>query len=74
MILDGALGCAGDEDEPPRPGSQGLFDGVLNEWLIDDRQHLLGTCLGRRKKARAAPGHRENSRTNSRLQNHSSAP
>jgi len=64
VILNGALGCAGDEYQAPRTGGQGLLDGVLDERLVDDGQHLLGTRLGRRQKPRAAPGHGKHRGTN----------
>ena len=60
MIFNGALGSAGDEYQALRAGSQRLLDGILDEWLIDHRQHFLGTGFGGRQESRAATGHREN--------------
>src|ERR1700683_3250396 len=59
MILDGALGRAGDEHQPPGTGGQRLIDRVLDQRLVDDRQHFLWTGLGRRQEACAASGYRE---------------
>src|ERR1700683_3798416 len=59
MILDGALGRAGDEHQPPGTGGQRLIDRVLDQRLVDDRQHFLRTGLGRRQEACAASGYRE---------------
>ena len=59
VVLDRALGVAGDEDELFGAGGQRLFGRVLDQRLVDDRQHLLRACLRRRQEARAAPGHRK---------------
>ena len=59
MILDRALAAAGDEDELLDAGRLGLLHRVLDERPVDDRQHLLGQGLGRRKKTGAEPGDRE---------------
>ena len=37
MILDGALGAAGDEHQRVGAGGQRLVDRILNERLVDDR-------------------------------------
>ena len=39
------------------PGLDGLLRGVLDERLVDDRQHLLRIGLRRRQEARAETGH-----------------
>ena len=57
VILDRALGGAGDEHQAPGAGHQCFLDRVLDQRLVDHRQHFLGAGLGGRKKARAAPGH-----------------
>src|SRR6187401_3620268 len=46
MIFDGALGRAGDEDQTARARGQCLFHRILNEWFVDDGQHLFGAGLG----------------------------
>jgi hypothetical protein len=53
MVLDGRLAAAGDEDELLDAGCLRLFDGVLDQRLVDDRQHLLGHRLGGGEKAGA---------------------
>ena len=59
VILDGALGSAGDEHQALRAGGQRLLDRVLDQRLVDHRQHLLRAGLGGRQEARTAPGDRE---------------
>jgi hypothetical protein len=59
MILQRALATAGDEDELLDPGGPGLLDRILDERLVDDRQHLLRDRLGRRQETGAEPGHRK---------------
>jgi CBS domain-containing protein len=56
MILDRALGAAGDEVELLNPSGLRLFDGVVDEWPVDDRQHFLRHGLGCRENAGAEPG------------------
>ncbi len=60
VVLDRPLVPAGDEDHLPDAGGVGLLDGVLDQRLVDDRQHLLRHGLGGRKKARAEAGYRKN--------------
>ena len=67
VVLDGALGGAGDEHQAARAGGQRLLDGVLDQWLVNHRQHLLRARLGRRQEARAAPGHRKHRGADHRL-------
>ena len=38
------------------PGGDGLLDRVLDDRLVDQRQHLLGLRLGRRQEAGAPAG------------------
>jgi hypothetical protein len=59
VVLDGALVAAGDEDEALDPRSRGLLDRILDQRLVDDRQHFLRHRLGRRQEARAEPRHGE---------------
>src|SRR5262245_29375125 len=56
MVFYRALRRTGDEHEPARPRGQRFFDGVLNEWFVDDGQHFLGAGLRRRKEPGAASG------------------
>src|SRR5215210_357538 len=53
VILDRPLLAARDEDDLLDPGSDRLLDGVLNDRLVNERQHLLGECLRRREEAGA---------------------
>ena len=63
VILDGTLVTAGDEDHLPDPGGGGLLHGVLDQRLVDDRQHLLRARLGRREESCTAAGDREHGRS-----------
>ena len=56
MVLDGALAAAGDEDHVGDARGDRLLHRVLDERLVDDRQHLLRRGLGRRQEARAEAG------------------
>ncbi len=57
MVFDGSLGGAGDEHQAAGAGLQSLLDGILDQGLVDDREHLLRTRLGRREEARTPTGH-----------------
>ncbi len=46
MILEGRLATAGDEDEMFDAGGGRFLDRVLDQRLIDHRQHFLGHRLG----------------------------
>ena len=59
MILDRVLAAAGDQDDVVDAGGHRLLDAVLNDRLVDERQHFLGLRLGGRKKAGAETGGRE---------------
>jgi hypothetical protein len=54
VIFNRALGRARDEDQLGCTGLDCFFDCVLDQRLVDDRQHLLRACLGRRQKTRAS--------------------
>ena len=60
MILDRALRAARDKKELLDARRLGLFDRIMDQRLVDDRQHFLRHRLGRRKKPGAEPGDREN--------------
>ena len=60
MIVDRALAPARDEEELLDAGRLGLLDCVMNQRLVDYRQHFFGHRLGRRQKPGAQPGDREN--------------
>ena len=59
VILDRALVAAGDEDHVGDAGRRRLLDRVLDQRLVDDRQHLLRARLGDRQEAAAEAGDRE---------------
>jgi hypothetical protein len=59
VILDGALGSTGDEHQALGARSERLLDRILDQRLIDHRQHLFRAGLGGRQEARTAPGDRE---------------
>ena len=59
VVLDRALVAAGDEDHVGDAGGRGLLDRVLDERLVDDRQHFLRARLGGGQEAAAEAGDRE---------------
>ena len=59
VILDRPLGTAGDEDHVGDAGRHRFLDRILDQRLVDDRQHFLGTGLGRRQEAGAHAGDRK---------------
>ena len=56
VILDRVLAAAGDEDDVVDARRDRFFDAVLNDRLVDERQHFLGLRLGGRKEAGAETG------------------
>ena len=50
VILDRTLAFAGDEYELLDPCCAGLLDRVVDQGLVNDRQHFLGQRLGRGQK------------------------
>src|SRR5690242_3253711 len=55
MILDRAFVAAGDKYHVGNAGGNRLIDCILDERLVDDRQHLFGARLGGRQEAGAQP-------------------
>src|SRR6185436_9306864 len=53
VVFDGPFMPAGHKDHLPHPGGISLLHGVLDQGLVDDRQHLLRLSLGGWQKARA---------------------
>ena len=51
VILDRVLSPPGHEDDVRHAGGHGFLDAVLNDRLVDQRQHLFGLRFGGRKKA-----------------------
>lgn len=56
MVLDRALGAAGDEDHLTDAGFVGFFYRVLDQRLVYHGQHFLGTGLGGREESGAEAG------------------
>jgi len=46
VIFDSPLAAAGDEDHFGHARGDRLFDCILDQGLVDHRQHLFGTRLG----------------------------
>ena len=61
MILDNAFVASGDEYEMFDAGLAGLVDNVLDQWPVDDGQHLFRHGLGGWQEPGAEPGDGENS-------------
>jgi hypothetical protein len=61
VILDRALLAAGDDDDLLDAGRDRLLDGVLDDRLVDQRQHLLRLRLRGGQEASAPAGGREDS-------------
>ena len=53
VVFDHALATAGDDDDVGQARRHRFFDAVLDDRLVDQREHLLRLRLGRRKEARA---------------------
>ena len=60
VVFDGLLAAAGDDEDLVAAGGHGLFDAVLNDRLVDDREHFLGLGFGGGQKASAQAGGGEN--------------
>ncbi|MCY1423440.1 hypothetical protein D9M71_391510 [compost metagenome] len=59
VVFQGALATTSDDADLGQAGFEGLFNGVLDQWLVDHRQHFLGHGLGGREEASAVAGSRE---------------
>src|SRR6185369_818186 len=59
MILDGSLVASGDEDHVGNSRCRRLLDRILDQRLVDDRQHLFRACLGHGQESRAESGYRK---------------
>ena len=70
VILDRSLGSTGDKYQTPRARGQRLFHGVLDEGLVNHRQHFLGARLGRRQKPRTSAGYGKHCCLNQRTSGH----
>ena len=60
MVFDRRFALAGHEDDVFDAGGASFLDGVLDQRLVDQGQHLLGDGLGRRQEPGAQSGNREN--------------
>ena len=56
VILDRVLAAAGDEDDVVDAGRDRLLDAVLDDRLVDQRQHFLRLRFRGGKEARAEAG------------------
>lgn len=46
MVFHGSFATSGDDDEFANAGIIRLFNGILDDRLVDDGEHLLGHGLG----------------------------
>ena len=56
MLHQCGLAAPGDHAELLDPGGACLFDRILDQGFVHDRQHFLGHRLGGRQKSRAEAG------------------
>ena len=63
MLHQPGLAAAGHHAELLDPRSPGFLHRILDQRLIDDRQHFLRRCLGRRQEAGSKASNGENSLT-----------
>ena len=66
MVDDGTLVPASHDDDLVDASGDRFLDAVLDDGLVDDRQHLLRLRLGRRQEARAESGGRKDGLANGR--------
>ena len=59
MVLDRVLALAGHDDDRGDARGDRLLDHVLDDRLVDERQHFLGLRLRGRQEAGSEPGGRE---------------
>ena len=59
VVLDRVLALAGHDDDRGQARGDGLLDHVLDDRLVDERQHLLGLRLRRGQEARPQAGRGE---------------
>src|SRR5262249_55283142 len=64
VVLDRTLLARGDDDHLLDAGGDRLLDRVLDDRLVDERQHRLRLRLGGREEPRAPAGGREDSLAN----------
>jgi hypothetical protein len=56
MIFDGVLAAPSNEDDVTDARVDGFFHAVLNDRLVDERQHLFWLRFGRWKKSGTETG------------------
>ena len=56
VVLDGVLAAPGDEDDVVDARGDRFLDAVLDDRLVDEREHLLGLGLGGGEEPRAEAG------------------
>ena len=56
VVFDRPLVPAGNKDHFAHAGRIGFFDGILDQWLVDHRQHFLRLSLGGWQEAGAEAG------------------
>src|SRR5215831_3154581 len=59
VVFDRALATSGNDNDLVAAGVQRLLTAILNDWLVDQRQHLFGLGFRGRQKASAQPCRRE---------------
>ncbi|MNN40314.1 hypothetical protein D3C81_1543850 [compost metagenome] len=64
VVFQRALAPAGHDRHVLQTGVPCFFNGVLDQWLVDDRQHFLGHGFGCRQETRAIAGSGEQAFTN----------
>ena len=64
VIFNRVLAASGDEDDVVDAGGDRLLDAVLDDRLVDQRQHLFRLRFGRGKKPSAKTGGREDGFSN----------
>ena len=64
VVFHGAFAAAGDDDDVLDARCDRLFDAVLDDGLVDQRQHLFGDDLGGGQKTRAQAAGGENNFAN----------
>ena len=63
VVFDRPFGAPGDKDQLGGTGIQRLLDRVLNQRLVDDRQHFLRASLGRRQESSSPARYRKHGRS-----------
>ncbi|MNE61699.1 hypothetical protein D3C80_1569310 [compost metagenome] len=59
VVFQGALAATGDDGDFAQTSIQCFFNAILDQWLVDHRQHFLGHGFGSGQEASAVAGRRE---------------